>query len=228
LVIKQKIFNTLRLGAGSMLFSVIVGIPLGVLSAVKRGTVWDILGRGFALFGMAIPAFWIGLMGILLFAVKLHWLPSGSMDPTRAPPWTWQYLKYFIMPAILAGWYPAAGFLRITRSAMLEILDSEFIKFARSKGVRETWVIWSHAFRNAIIPPLTLMAISMAGFLAGAIVIEQVFAWPGMGRLSVEAIFNNDFPLLTACVLLFAVLFVLANFIADLLYGYLDPRIRYD
>ena len=226
-VIRQKIFNTLRLGAGAWLYATIVGVPLGVLSAVRRGSVWDYIGRVYALFGMAIPAFWIGLMAIVVFSVKLGWLPVGNMDATGAAFYSWTHIKYYIMPCLLAGWYPAAGFLRVTRSAMLEILDSEFIKFARAKGVRGMGVVWKHAFRNAIIPPLTLMAISLAGFLAGAIVVEQVFSWPGMGRLSVDAIFNNDFPLLTACVLLFAGLFVLANFLADIAYAYLDPRIRY-
>ena len=226
-VIRLKIFNTMRLAMGALLWAVTISIPLGVLSAVKRGTFWDYAGRAFAIFGMCAPAFWVGLMAIVLFAVKLGWLPAASMDPLRSAPFSWTNIKYYIMPAIILGWYPAAALLRLTRSAMLEILDSEFIKFARSKGVREAAVVWKHAFRNAMIPPLTMMAVMLGGFIAGAIVIEQVFAWPGMGRLSVDAIFNNDFPLLTGCVLLFACMFVLANFLADIAYAYLDPRIRY-
>ena len=226
-VVRMKVFNTMRLALGGWLWAVGISIPLGVLSAVRRGSVWDYMGRSFAIAGMCVPAFWVGLMAMLVFAVKLHWLPAAGMDPTGAAPLSWTNIKYYLMPAIIMGWYPAAALLRLTRSAMLEILDSEFIKFARSKGVSGWWVTWKHAFRNAVIPPLTMMAMMMGGFITGAVVIEQVFAWPGMGRLAVEAIFNNDFALLTSCVLLFACLFVLANFLADVAYAYLDPRIRY-
>ena len=226
-VIQMKIFNTMRLGLGAWIWAVAISLPLGVLSAVKRGTAWDYLGRGFAVLGMSVPAFWVGLMGILVFAVKFGWLPAGSMDPTESAPMSWSNIKYYIMPAIIAGWYPAAALMRLTRSAMLEILDAEFIKYARAKGVKEWFVVWKHAFRNAVIPPITMMAMMMGQFIVGSIVIEQVFAWPGMGRLAIEAIFNNDFPLLTGCVLLFAAMFVLANFLADVAYAYLDPRIRY-
>jgi peptide/nickel transport system permease protein len=226
-VIRLKIFNTMRLALGSWIWAVAISLPLGVLSAVRRGTVWDYIGRAFAVFGMSVPAFWVGLMGIFVFSVQLGWFPSGSVDPTGAFPLSWTNIKYYIMPALIMGWYPAAALLRLTRSAMLEILDSEFIKFARAKGVREWFVVWKHAFRNAVIPPITMMALMMAQFIIGSIVIEQVFAWPGMGRLAVDAIFNNDFPLLTGCVLLFACMFVLVNFLADVAYAYLDPRIRY-
>lgn len=226
-VVREKIFNTFRLGAGAWIWAVTLGVPLGVVSAVKRGSPWDYFARVYALLGMAVPSFWIGLMAILAFSVKLDLFPSGSMDPTRAPFWTWTSLKYYILPCLIAGWYPAAGLMRITRSAMLEVLDSEYIKFARAKGVAGRLIIWKHAFRNAMIPPLTLMAINIAHFLSGAIVVEQVFAWPGMGRLTVQAIFNNDFPLLTGCVLLFSTIFVTANFLADVAYAYVDPRIRY-
>lgn len=226
-VVRMKIFNTMRLALGAWIWAVGISLPLGVLSAVRRGTVWDYIGRSFAIGGMCVPPFWIGLMAMVVLSVKLRLLPAGSMDPTGAAPFTWTHIKYYIMPAIILGWYPAAALLRLTRSAMLEVLDSEFIKFARSKGVSGWWVTWKHAFRNAVIPPLTMMALMMGGFIGGAVVIEQVFAWPGMGRLAIEAIFNNDFPLLTSCVLLFACMFVLANFLADVAYAYLDPRIRY-
>lgn len=227
LVIREKIFNTLRLGVAAWLWAILVSVPSGVLSAVRRGTLWDYAARGFAILGMCAPPFWVGLMAIVLFAAKLGWLPAGSMDPTRAPAWSWTHIKYYIMPAVVLGWYPAAAILRLTRSAMLEVLDSEFIKFARAKGVRRWQVVWKHAFRNAVIPPLTMMALALAGFIGGAVVIEAVFAWPGMGSLAVQAIFNNDFPLLQACVVLFACIFVVTMFLVDVLYAYLDPRIRY-
>ncbi|MFH1141185.1 MAG: ABC transporter permease [Chloroflexota bacterium] len=227
-IIGEKWGNTMQLGLAAGIFSVLVGVPLGVLSAVKRGTIWDFMGRTFALFGMATPQFWIGLMFIFLFAVKLHWLPAGTKYGYQTFPLAWVNIRHFILPAIVLGWYPAAGFLRITRSAMLEVLDSEFVKFARAKGVRGDLVIWKHAFKNALIPPLTLIAVTLTGFITGAVVVEQVFAWPGLGYMAIQAVYNNDFPLLTGITLIFIMLFATANFLADLAYGYIDPRIRYE
>lgn len=227
-IIGEKWGNTMQLGLAAGIWSVLVGVPLGVLSAVKRGTVWDFMGRTFALLGMATPQFWIGLMFIFFFGVKLHLLPTGTKYGYPAFPLAWDNIKHFILPAVVLGWYPAAGFLRITRSAMLEILDSEFVKFARAKGVKERLVIWKHAFKNALIPPLTLIAVTLTGFITGAVVVEQVFAWPGLGSMAIHAIYNNDFPLLTGITLIFIALFATANFLADLAYGYIDPRIRYE
>lgn len=226
-VLGDKIGATLQLGIAAWLFATLVGVPLGVLSAVKRGTVWDYIGRGFALFGQALPAFWVGIMAILLFAVELGWFPSGTRGSHRGFPLVWDNLKYYIMPAITLGWLAAAGYLRLTRSAMLEVLDSEFIKLARAKGVNGWKVVWKHAFRNALIPPLTFSALLMAGFITGAVVVETVYAWPGVGRLAVEAVHNNDFPVLTGSVLMFTLVFVMVNFLADLAYAFIDPRIRY-
>jgi ABC-type dipeptide/oligopeptide/nickel transport system permease component len=166
-------------------------------------------------------------MAILVFSVMLGWLPVGTTGPTTAAPFSWTHIKYFLMPAITLGWFASASLLRITRSAMLEILDSEYVKFARAKGVREVGIIWKHAFKNAILQPLTLAAVTFAGFIGGAVVIERVFAWPGIGRLAIEAVWNNDFPTITATVLLWTSGFVVMNFLADVAYAYLDPRIRY-
>lgn len=226
-IIGEKWGNTLQLGLAAGLFSVLLGVPLGVLSAVKRGTPWDYLARTFALFGMAMPGFWIGLMFIFFFSVKLDLLPTGTKYGYPTFPLSWDNIKHFIMPTIVLGWYPAAGFMRITRSAMLEVLDSEYVKYARAKGVQRRMVIWKHSFRNAIIPPLTLIAVTLTGFITGAVVVEQVFSWPGLGSTAVRAVFDNDFPLLTGVTLIFIALFSFANFLADLAYAYLDPRIRY-
>jgi len=226
-LIRDRIFYTMQLGLAAWLFGALTGIPLGVLSAVGRGNAWDYIARAFALLGQALPTFWLGMMGILVFAVVLGWLPTATAGPTNVGPFSWTHIKYFLMPSITLGWFASASLLRITRSAMLEILDSEYIKFARAKGIREGLVIWKHAFRNAIIQPLTLAAITLAGFIGGAVVIEQVFAWPGIGRLAIEAVWNNDFPVLTATVLLWTLGFVVLNFLADVAYAYLDPRIRY-
>lgn len=226
-VIGEKWGNSVQLGIAAWILSVAIGVPLGILSAVKRGTFWDYFGRAFAVLGTATPAFWIGLMLIYVFAVELDWLPSGTKYSYGGFPLAWSNIKHFILPSIVLGWGPAAGFTRITRSAMLDVLDSEFIKLARAKGVTNRVVIWKHALKNAAIPPLTLIAVTMAGFITGTVVVEQVFSWPGLGQTAVQAVFNNDFALLTGIVLIFVIIFGIANLVADLAYGFLDPRIRY-
>ncbi len=220
-VIRQKLPNTFQLAFAGWLLATIVGIPLGVLSAVKRGTAWDYLGRTFALFGQATPAFTIGIVLILIFSVQLGWLPSAFKGDGIS-------IKHFILPAITIGWGAAAGYTRLTRSSMLEILDSEFIKLARAKGLSSEMVIWKHALRNALIAPLTFSFLLLAGLLNGAVVAEVIFAWPGLGRVAlVEAVNNNDFPLLTGAVLVFIVIYLVVSLFADLLYAWIDPRIRY-
>ena len=224
-VIFEKIGATFQLGIIAWAFATLVGIPLGVLSAVKRGSVWDYIGRFFALFGQATPVFFLGILGILLFAVTWGWLPAGTR-PIQDPFWPAQ-AKALVLPTIALGWLPAATYLRLTRSAMLEVMDSEYVKLARAKGASSRTVIWRHAFRNALIPPITVSALIMVGFLEGSVVVEAVFAWPGIGRMAVESIHNNDFPLLTGVILMFAVLYVTGSFIADIAYTLVDPRIRY-
>ena len=196
-----------------------------MLSAVKRATIWDYIGRGFALFGQALPAFWVGVMLVLIFSVNLEWLPAAFKNEPGEAGFSW---RHFILPTITIGWGAAAGYLRITRSAMLEVLDSEFVKLARAKGMGTSAVVWKHAFKNALIPPLTLSALLLAGLMNGAVVAEVVFAWPGLGRVALlEAVNNNDFPLLTGAVFIFTIIYLIMNFIADLLYAWADPRIRY-
>ncbi|PKB61864.1 MAG: ABC transporter permease [SAR202 cluster bacterium Casp-Chloro-G4] len=213
-----KIFApaSIQLGLAAWVFVLLTGIPLGVLSAVKRGSIWDLIGRTFAVFGQALPPFWLGIMLILIFAVKLDWLPPGQ----RGGP------THYILPAMTLGWLASAGMMRLVRSAMLEVLDSEYIKLARAKGVSTTSVIWKHAFRNALIPPLTFGALIMASFIAGTVVTETVFAWPGLGFMTVNAIVNNDFPVMTTAVMVFTILYLVVVFIVDILYAYIDPRIR--
>ena len=194
---------TIQLAIAGWALATIVGIPLGVLSSVKRATIWDYLGRTFALFGQATPAFWFGIVAILIFSVMLGWLPT-STRPTDVPLTT--QLKHFILPTVVLAWGPAAGYLRLTRSAMLEVLDSEYIKLARAKGVTSWAVIWKHAFKNALIPPVTVSVLLLAGYLNGATVVELIFAWPGLGRLALDSLYNNDFPLLTGSVLMITLL----------------------
>jgi peptide/nickel transport system permease protein len=216
-IIRDKVGNTLQLGSVSWALATLIGIPLGVLSAVKRGTVWDYLGRTVAVFGQGAPPFWIGIMAILIFAVKFDLLPAGGKAG-------WQS---FVMPSVTLGLAASAGYLRLMRSSMLEVLDSEFVKLARAKGAGSATVIWKHAFKNALLPALTLSALIFAGFISGTVVVETVFVWPGLGTMSVDAVGKNDFPIMTGAVLMFALFYTVINFVADLSYALIDPRIRY-
>jgi ABC-type dipeptide/oligopeptide/nickel transport system permease component len=217
--------SSLQLGLAATLFVLLTGIPIGVLSAVKRGTFLDAAGRTFAVFGQALPPFWLGIMLILIFSVNLDWLPSGTRghDSTGF----FDKITYYIMPAVTLGWLASAGLMRLVRSSMLDVLDSEYIKLARAKGVDNRGVIWKHAFQNALIPPLTFSALILVGFIGGTVVTETVFAWPGLGQMTYTAILNNDFPLMTGAVLVFTIVYVFAVFLIDILYALIDPRIRY-
>ena len=217
-MIMESLPATLQLSGISFLAAMLLGIPLGVLSAVKRSTAWDYIGRSFALLGQSVPPFWIAIVMVIIFSVQLDWLPTS-----RRGDW-----QHFVLPVATLGWLPAAGLLRLTRSSMLEVLDSEFVKLARAKGVSSGAIVWKHAFRNALISPLTYAMILLAGFMTGTVVVETVFAWPGIGRLAVNAALNTDFPLVTGLALVFGMVFLAASLFADVLYGVLDPRIRYE
>lgn len=219
-MLRERFPNTLRLATLAWLFGTAVGVPLGVLAAVRRGTPWDYIGRGFALLGQTLPTFWVGIMAILLFSVRLGWLPVG----TTGSGFAW---KNFILPAIVLGWLPAAGYMRLTRTSMLEVLDSEYVKLARAKGVTGWKVIWKHAFRNSLLAPLTFSALLFVGFITGTVVTETIFSWPGVGRLAAEAVFGNDFPVLAGSMLVFVVLYVSITLLLDVVYAYVDPRIRH-
>ena len=217
-MILESLPATLQLSGISFVAAMLLGIPLGVLSAVKRSTAWDYVGRSFALLGQSVPPFWIAIVLVIIFSVQLDWLPTS-----RRGDWL-----HFVLPVATLGWLPAAGLLRLTRSSMLEVLDSEFVKLARAKGVSSGAIVWKHAFRNALISPLTYAMILLAGFMTGTVVVETVFAWPGIGRLAVNAALNTDFPLVTGLALVFGMVFLAASLFADVLYGVLDPRIRYE
>jgi peptide/nickel transport system permease protein len=221
-VVLARLPSTLHLGAAAFFLSFLIGIPLGVLSAVKRGTIWDYLGRFFALLGQAVPQFWLGLVLIMLFAVKWQIFPAGLKGEGL-----WD-LKYLVLPTITLASSAFAFYMRITRTAMLEVLDSEYVRLARAKGVGNNNVIWKHAFKNAFIQPLTGMTLGLTFFLTGSVLVETIFAWPGMGQMAITAVNNNDFPVLQGVVFFFTILFVGMTFITDLLYAYIDPRIRYD
>ena len=217
-VISERILPTVQLGGAAFLLALLVGIPLGVLSAVKRGTVFDQFGRAIALIGQAAPSFWLGIMFIFWFSVGL-----GLVPPSGRQDW-----NSFILPTITLAWGGfLAGSLRLMRSAMLDTLDSEYIKLARAKGLSSRAIIWKHAFRNALIPPLTLAGVSMPAILTGSITTELVFAWPGMGQLAVQALFSSDYPLIQGLTIMFTLGYVFVALLIDILYAYVDPRIRY-
>lgn len=219
-MLRERFPNTMRLAAIAWVFGTAVGVPLGVVAAVRRGTGWDYLARGFALMGQTLPTFWVGIMAILLFSVRLGWLPVG----TTGTGFAW---KNFVLPAIVLGWLPAAGYMRLTRTSMLEVLDSEYVKLARAKGVTGWKVIWKHTFRNSLLAPLTFSALLFVGFITGTVVTETIFSWPGIGRLAAEAVFGNDFPVLAGSMLVFVVLYVIVTLLLDVVYAYVDPRIRH-
>ena len=218
--IPVKIAPTLKLAISAWILATLVGIPIGVLSAVKRGSIPDFIGRAFALLGQTLPVFWIAILSILIFSVWLNWLPAGTMGEGFS-------LKHYILPTSTLAWFAAAGYVRLVRSAMLEVLDSEFIKLARAKGVRYNSVVWKHAFKNASIAPLTYSGVLFAGFITGSISVEVVFAWPGLARFAVEAVWTNNFTVLAVVTLMFTAAFIAMNFLVDIMYAFIDPRIRY-
>jgi peptide/nickel transport system permease protein len=208
--------NSLLLATAAMAFSLLIGIPSGILAAVRVGGFWDRAGKVFALLGLSVPSFWIGLVMILFFSVYLEWLPSsGSGTPLHV-----------LMPAFALGWYFAAAHMRLTRSSMLDVLGSEYIKLARLKGLPESLVIAKHAFKNALIPVLTLAGINLVIMINVAVVVETVFAWPGVGRLLYEGITFRDFPVVQGIVVMGGAMIVVVNLVIDILYAVIDPRIR--
>ncbi len=216
-VILERVPATLQLGLAAFIFSLLLGVPLGILSAVKRGSYLDISGKVVAIIGQSAPVFWLGIMLMFFFAVRLEWLP----------PFGREHPSGIILPAISLGWYYAAANMRLLRSAMLNVLDSEYVKLARAKGVSNNGVIWKHCLRNALIPALTFAGITLGGLVTGSVVIEQVFAWPGLGRLAIEALLGNDYPLMQAVIIVFTLMYVVAALFVDIMYAYIDPRIRY-
>jgi ABC-type dipeptide/oligopeptide/nickel transport system permease component len=212
----QRLPNSLILAATAMAFSLLIGIPSGILAAVNVGKFWDSAGKVFALLGLSMPSFWVGLVLILFFSVYLGWLPSSGSGT----------IWHLLMPAFALGWYFAAANMRLTRSSMLEVLGSEYVKLARLKGLPEALVIGKHAFKNALIPVITLAGINLVVMINVAVVIETVFAWPGIGRLLYEGITFRDFPIVQGVVVIGGAMIVMVNLFVDILYALIDPRIR--
>ena len=216
-VIGERIQATFELGAAALVWSTLVGVPLGILGAVRRDSIFDRVGKVIALIGQSAPPFWIGIMLIFFFAVRLEWLPPTGRED----------FKSIILPAIALGWWFVAVNMRLIRSAMLDVLDSEYIKLARAKGASQRSIIWKHALKNALIPALTFAGISLGSLVTGSVVVELVFAWPGLGRLAVQSMYTSDYPVLQGVVIIFTLLYLTSALLVDILYAYIDPRIRY-
>jgi peptide/nickel transport system permease protein len=216
-VVVERVPATIQLALTAMVLTVLVGVSIGVLAAVRRGTGYDYAGTVLAVLGQSLPNFWLGIMLVLLFGVTLRWLPTSGFQG-------WQYL---VLPSITLAAFPTALVARLTRSSLLEILNQDYIRTGRAKGLAEPAVILRHALRNATIPLLTLIGLQIGTLLGGAVITESIFAWPGMGKLVVDAIFFRDFPVVQTVLILSATIFVVINLVIDVLYTVLDPRIRY-
>lgn len=224
-VVMKKMGPTLELGFMALLIALIVSIPAGVISAVKRNSFFDYASMITALFGISIPVFFTGILGIYFFAVKLQWLPASGYGGS---PLTVEGMRHIIMPAFVLSFTLMASTTRITRSTMLDVIQQDYVRTARAKGVKERSVIWSHAFRNALMPITTNVGNQIARLFAGAILTETVFAWPGVGRLAVNAIFRRDEPLVFGAVLILSIIYVVVNLLVDLFYAVINPQIRYE
>ena len=223
-LIIQRIPASIELAGAAVLITVSIAVPIGVLAAVKRDTPFDQGSKLFAMLGQSLPNFWLGIVLIWIFAVTLGVLPTSG----RADGLFGGSIDHIFLPAFSLGFYQVAALMRLTRSAMLDTLDSEYVKLARIKGLAEWKVIWKHCLRNAAIAPLTYFAFMGAAMLAGSVVIETVFAWPGLGLLALESVNAKDYEVVQTVILLFAFIYLFANLFCDILYAYLDPRIRYN
>ncbi len=215
-LVLERLPATLSLAAAALLLTACLAIPAGVVSAVRRGSVWDYLGMTGAVLGQAVPGFWLGLMLIYLFSVRLGWLPTGGTGG----------LAHYVMPCVVLASFYAARMARLTRSSVLETLREEYVLTARAKGLAEYVVIGKHTLKNSAIPIVTLAGLETGQLLGGAVITETIFAWPGIGRLTVQALLNRDFPVVLASAFLISVTYTLINFGVDLLYGWIDPRTR--
>ncbi len=216
-LVGQRLPATLQLAGFALFISIVIALPIGVMAAVMKGTAWDSVAKIIALLGQSLPGFWLGIVLMWIFAVHLGWFPTSGRGG----------LQYMILPAITLGWFQVAAVMRLVRSSMLEVLDSEFVKLTRIKGVPEWKVIWKHCLRNASIAPLTFFAIIAGVLMTGSVVTESVFSWPGTGLLVVDAVRARDFQVVQAVVIVFSGIFIFTNLMVDILYAYLDPRIRF-
>ncbi|MFZ5918661.1 MAG: ABC transporter permease [Chloroflexota bacterium] len=243
-LIAERLPATIELAAGALFFGLLIAVPVGILSAVRQNSLLDRLSMAGAFLGISMPSFWLGIILILFFSVRLHWLPvqgrigfGAGLDKvtglyvldsllTRNWPALVSSLKHLVLPSISLGASVAAIVARVLRSSMVEILRQDYITLARAKGLRDFWVVMKHALRNALIPTVTVVGLQVGTLLGGNMIVETVFGWPGLGRLVVRAIFERDFPLVQSAVMVYAITYVAANLIVDILYTYLNPKIE--
>ena len=215
--IGDRAVSTLKLGVAGVVFALALALPLGILAALKRGTLIDWLARFVAVIGQATPSFWLGLMMIFFFAVQLGWFPTGGEEAG---------FRSLILPAIALGLFELVAIMRLTRSGMIDAMDTDFVRTARAKGLSERVVIGRHALRHALLPVVTMLGLSLGRLIGGSVIIEMVFAWPGIGRLIIDSIFKNDFPMVQASIIVLAASITLVNLLVDVSYRLIDPRIR--
>jgi peptide/nickel transport system permease protein len=215
--IMERMPATIELSLTAAVLSFIISVPFGVIAAVKRDKWQDLIAKVIAISGQSMPTFWLGIMMIQIFAVWFGWLPAGG----------YRGFRYWILPAFTLGFHSTAGLLRLTRSAMLDVLNTDYVRLARIKGVPNRLVIWKHALRNALIPVVTFSGLIYVQLLVGSVVTETIFAWPGVGRLSYEAVIYRDFPMIQGLILLFVSFYIIFNLLIDISYVYLDPRVKY-
>jgi len=215
-LVMERMPATIQLTAAAMVIALVVAIPVGIISAIRRNSILDHIGMTGALLGQSTPVFWLGIMLILIFSVTIQWFPSSGRGE----------IQHLVLPAITLGMFTMARTARMMRSSMLEVLGQEYIKTAKAKGLNPLAVILKHALKNAAIPVVTIVGMELGTLLGGAVITETIFAWPGVGRLAVQAIYNRDYPVVQAAVFLLASIFVLVNLVVDLLYTYLDPRVK--
>ncbi len=215
-LVMERMPATIQLTAAAMVIALVVAIPVGIISAIRRNSILDHIGMTGALLGQSTPVFWLGIMLILIFSVTIQWFPSSGRGE----------IQHLVLPAITLGMFTMARTARMMRSSMLEVLGQEYMKTAKAKGLTPLAVILKHALKNAAIPVVTIVGMELGTLLGGAVITETIFAWPGVGRLAVQAIYNRDYPVVQASVFLLASIFVLVNLIVDLLYTYLDPRVK--
>jgi peptide/nickel transport system permease protein len=226
-LIRERLGPTLHLTGGALVFALVVAIPLGVLAAVKRNSVWDTLASAVALFGVSFPSFWLGIMLILLFSEALHLLPPSGLSEYGREGDLLARLRHAILPTLTLGLIQMAAFMRFTRSSLLEVLRQDYVRTAHAKGLSAGRVVWRHGLRNALIPVVTVVGLSLPTLVGGAVLTETVFAWPGVGRLAVGAVFERDYPIIMGVNLLVGAVVIAANLLTDLAYGLIDPRITY-
>ena len=225
----ERMPATLELGIASLIFSLVVGIPLGVLAAIYRGSIFDNAVRVFTVIAQAIPNFWLGLMLIFLFGVVLGWLPTGGRQTVSLTGETSliDKARHLLLPTLVLGLGGVALLMRVMRTEVLEVLHNDFVRTARAKGLRERTIYFTHTFRNALIPLMTILGPAIFGVLGGAVVTETIFSWPGIGRLTISAITQQDYPMALGAVMFFAALTIIGNLLSDVLYGVVDPRVRF-